>query len=265
MVLISFSLSALAAPSANPSASDLWAKYREKARPYIQQYLGDEWAIKLLGEIKLPQTLPDIPQLTEDTKVMVSVDETKVGKPIADAKVREKFDYLFLHELFQTVRNEKIAQDVLATWMNSLSQGGSREGVYQAIVLDNIYGGMENRDYPINDGVIRFTVSFMPRFLGTKTSAQGLEGVNFYRLKREVTNLSLKMMDTLASRNPQDLYRWYAVFSSEMAEQFPTALNNSTRSNKQFDFHQKWAQTAPYQHIKSEVMIKIQLIYNSLY
>lgn len=247
------------------SAPTLWDKYKEKARPYLMQTIGEEWTVKLLGATKLIASMPTLPKISDDTKTMVSVDETKIGKPIEDKAVREKYDYLFLNELFLAVRGEKVNQDVISSWMNSLSQGGSREGVYQAIVLDNIYGGMENREYPVNDGVIKFTVKFMPRFLGVKTTSQGLEGVNFYRLKREVTTRSLHMLDALANQKPEDLYQWYAAFSSELADEFPSVMNNSARTNRDFAFHYKWAQSAPYQHLKSEVMIKIQLVFNSLY
>ncbi len=240
-------------------------KYKEMVRPYVEKYLSVQFADKVFGKKSVSHSLPTLPKLDGDVKTLRSVDETKVGKNIADPKVNEKYNYLFLTELFQTVRDEKITADVMATWMNSLSQGGSREGVYQAIVLDNIYGGMENRDYPVNDGVINFTIIYMPRFLGTNVSAKGLEGVNFYRLKREVTNLSLSMMDALASTNVEDFYQWYAVFSAELAQQYPQAMNNSARTNQDLNFHLKWVQSVPYQHSKSEVMVKLQLVFNSLY
>ncbi len=242
------------------------ANLKIKICPYVEKYLSAELTVKICGKKAEVLSLPVLPKIQEtDAKSVRLLDEAKIGKAIADKAIREKYDYLFLAELFQVVRGEKANDNVIARWMNSLSQGGSREGVYQAIVLDNIYGGMENRDYPVNDGVIRFTLEYMPRFLGVKTSAQGLEAVNFYRLKREVTTMSLSMMDALASQSIEDFYRWYSVFSAELAQKYPSALNNPLRANADYQAHYKWVQTVPYQHAKSEVMVKLQLVFNSLY
>ena len=52
-------------------------------------------------------------------------------------------NYKFLQELYQATRKVDAKQDALLTWLNKLDQGGSREGIYQVLVLDEVYSALE--------------------------------------------------------------------------------------------------------------------------
>ncbi len=242
----------------------IFDKYKKKLRPFVSKIVGEDITTKLLGAPEKVYKLPPIPKMAVDSKSTQNFDESKIGTPLKDEKTREKYDYKYVVELYDVVRGEEANRNEIAKWMNVLAQGGSREGVYRAIVLDQVYGGMENMDNPINDGCIKFTIRFMERFLGMTVKKDAIEGVNLYRLKREMTKRALDIIDSYAATNVDNLYQWYSVFSAEMAKDFPDLWKNRARLIDDAEFHYKWAKGVPFQHLKSEVIIKIHKIYNSI-
>jgi hypothetical protein len=64
--------------------------------------------------------------------------------------------------------------------------------------------------------------------------------------------------------NLDDLYKWYAVFSFELAKDYGPILKNQLRQDQRFDYHLIWAKNMPIQHIKSEFIIKLHMVMNGL-
>ncbi|MCK5884616.1 MAG: hypothetical protein KAG61_13070 [Bacteriovoracaceae bacterium] len=242
----------------------LFEKYKSKLRPFMSKLAGEAFTSTIFGPPKKTYKLPPIPQINASATSTKVYDENEIGTPIKDKAVKEKFDYKYVVEVYDAVRGEEAGRNDIGKWLNVLNQGGSREGVYRAIVLDETYGGMENMDNPINDGSIKFTIRFMERFFDRTIKKKSIEGVNLYRLKREMTKRALDMVDSFAASNPEHLYQWYSVFSAEMAREFKGVWKNRARLVDDAAFHYKWAKGVPFQHLKSELIIKIHKIYNSI-
>lgn len=147
--------------------------------------------------------------------------------------------------------------------MNVLHQGGTREGVYRALVLDSTYAGLENYPNPLNDGLIDFAVEYYTTYVGRTIKKESLEKINFYTLKRLATERTLEVVDELG-KNKDHLQRWYAVFSGDLAKRFPEIWQNKIRKDTNKKFHLSWAKQAPSQHLKSEVIIKLHKAFNYL-
>ena len=62
----------------------------------------------------------------------------------------------------------------------------------------------------------------------------------------------------------EDLYQWYSVFSSELAKDYDMLLKAPVRKDPRLEFHLKWAESMPVQHIKSEFIIKLHKVMNGL-
>lgn len=237
----------------------------ENMRPKMMKFLGEEWTVKLIGaekiiivdEVPMP-TLPKIDDNAKSTAVYDKKQDTISIKP----EIEQKFNYAFIKELFEATRQTKPNDDELGKMMNVLSQGGTREGVYRSVVLDSVYGGMENWDKVVKKNSADFAVYFYEKYLGKKIALKSFEGMSIYTLKRLVTDKSLDMADAFTSRD--EMEKWYANMSSDLALKFPNVWANSTRKNSSPSFHKLWASKVPAQHIKSEIIIKVHSAFNSM-
>jgi hypothetical protein len=248
----------------NPSFAGV-SEFKEKLRPYITKYLGEEIAAKFLGAEKGTIELPEIPKINNsatDSSVYSQTEDDKI-KNIPKEK-RGPLDYAFIDELYLATRGTKGNKDQVGRWYSILAQGGTREGVYRALVLDNTYRGLENFKNPVSEKVVGFASYFFPRFLNKSIKKKALEGINFYTLKRISTESSLSVIDAYIQKDPSKLYEWYAVFSGELATKYPEVFKTKLRKIEKMSAHKKWASKVPNQYIKAEVMIKIHKIYNHL-
>ncbi len=237
----------------------------EKMRPKMMKILGEEWTVKLIGkdkstpldEVPMP-ALPKIDDNAKSTAVYDKKQDTITIKP----EVEQKFNYAFIMELFEATRQTKPNDDELGKMMNVLSQGGTREGVYRSVVLDSVYAGMENWDKPVKKNSAEFAVYFYEKYLGKKIALKSFEGMSVYTLKRLVTEKALDMTDAFATR--EDMEKWYANMSADLAKKFPNVWSNPVRKNLSSLFHKNWASKVPAQHVKSEMVIKLHSAFNSM-
>ncbi|MCK5074076.1 MAG: hypothetical protein KAQ98_11670, partial [Bacteriovoracaceae bacterium] len=143
-------------------------------------------------------------------------------------------------------------------------QGALREGIYRALVLDKTYRSFEhylNKRQSL--GVFDFTVHFMKSYIGEDVDIESLKELSFHSVKRIITEKALLMVDELC-KNEDNLYDWYAVFSSELAKEWPDVWRVKIRKSISRERHRNWANTVTEQYLKSEVIVKLHRIYNHL-
>lgn len=229
-------------------------------RPYSQKVLGNEWTVKIFGK-QANIFMPSIPKVDKNPQ---SMQEYKlVGDKIQlSVEKKKKYDYLFIEEIYQVTKNTTAANSEISNWLNVLEQGGTREGIYRAVVLNDDYRGLENFDKIVSEAVVNFSIFYMDKFLSKKVAASKLTDVNFYTLKRVVVGQTLDIVDALM-KNPYDLYDWYAIFSIDLIEYFPHLYKNKLRLNKNSEFQREWAVSAPEQFIKAEIIIKLHMALNA--
>lgn len=246
--------------------------WKGKLRPLITKFLGEKTAVSLLGEppvveetMELP-VLPELKKSNTDASVYKQDSELRRQGKEFDALPADKkraYDIGFLNELFTATRRSPARPDDLAKWVNVLEGGGSREGVYRGLVLDEVYASLENYQEPITEKLSSWTIAFARKFLGLAYQPEAFKQANLFFLKRTIAEKVLEMIDALESR-PGDVRTWYAVFSSDLAKQFPQLWPGTIRANTKPSAHLEWAKKAPYQHIKSEVLVKLHMAMNSL-
>lgn len=260
-------------------SSSLWAQtpeveggWRGKLRPYLAQYLGEETAVKILGPAPVIEEVMEMPRLP--TVVKSNTDITVYSKDSELRKQGKEFDLLaadkkrtyevaFLRELFLATRRAPAREDDLAKWLNVLEGGGSREGVYRGLVLDDVYASYESYEEPVSPKLVNWTLAFSRKFLGLGFQADAFKQANLFFLKRHIAEKVLEMLDTMEG-TPEDLRRWYAVFSSDIGKEFPNLWVGTIRANTSPSAHLEWAKSAHLQHIKSEVLIKLHTVMNTL-
>ncbi len=246
--------------------TSVWAQeesltFKEKMRPWVEKIVGAEWSLKLLGAKPVTIELPPLPKVKTDTKSTAVYDKKMDDRKLGLSKEEEqKINYFFVKELYASVRGVEPQGDELGRWMNALDQGGTREGIFRALILDNEYAGLENYNKAPTDGVVTFTKWFFPRFLGLEIPH--VEKVGFYTLKREASEKALEIVDAFSDR--AQMVAWYAVFSAELAQKYPEAFKIDLRKSSSKERHKRWAETNPEQHIKSELIIKLHTVYNFL-
>jgi hypothetical protein len=244
-------------------------EFKEGIRPDLTNLLGEDLANALLGppppEVKKKEiVLPPIPKVVQDATSTKQLDRLEnlnmdhfKGSKLRDLNVQ------FIRELYEVVKNQDVDQAHLSEWINVLDQGGSREGVYRALVDEESQLKKESKPLPLTDRTIDFVDHFSHVYLDRSFSKGDLEKMNFFQLKRLLTDYALEVMDAF-SEKINDLYDWYAVLSADIAQNFSFAFRSHLRKNPSKEFHRVWAQNVPIQMIKSEVIIKIQRVLNSL-
>lgn len=247
-----------------PTQASSLGELKTKLRPLVTQYLGEEIAVKLFGEKKSMITMPAIPRVTENAK---SIDSLDIKDPNANAIPKEKrsdFNYAYVKEVFAAVRKTEANENDLVKWINVMDQGATHEGVYRALVLDSIYKGLENYENAITNPVKKFVVSYYDKFLSLSVDENNLVDVNFYYMKRETVEKTLEVVDAFIVRDKSDLYRWYAIFSAEVAKEYPHIFNSKIRKSTNEQMHFEWATKVPFQLIKAEIIVKLHRIFNYL-
>lgn len=236
---------------------------KEKARPHLVKILGEDKVNDLLGSNLTEVALPRIPEIVKDSRNVESIKRQEYpGTVKISEEDAKKYNYYFVRELFEAVRRREANDNELANWMNVLQQGSTREGVYRGLVLDQTYAGLENYPMPVNDSLVAFASRFLEVYTGKKYETEKLMGFNFFALKRSVTERALEIIDSYQTQ--QDLAAWYAVFSAELAKNHGNVFDNKTRKNIDPGAHLNWANSYSNQYLKSEVVIKLHKVFNSL-
>lgn len=240
----------------------------EKMRPQLMKILGEEWTVKLIGADKSVPVdevpMPKIPKVEDDAKsvaVYAKKADTIVLKLTPEQE--QKYNYAYIKEVYEATRQSKPNDDEVGKMMNVLGQGGTREGVYRSMVLDSIYGGMENWDKPVKSVTADFAVYFYGKYFDKKILKKSFEGMSIYTLKRLVSEKALEVADAYGD-DRDGLERWYAVMSADLATRFPQIWTNAMRKKTSALEHKTWASKVPVQHIKSELVIKIHSALNSM-
>lgn len=214
-------------------------------------------------------SLPEIPKNQEkatSTLVYDKNDSIEIKKTPYDSlspEEKRRYDFSFLEELFVVVRNSKGSDDELSLYLNVLNQGGSREGVYRKVTLDEIYQSLENFEETISDKAIKFTLRFSKKYLDKNFKKDSFKNINIYSLKRITIENVLDVIESL-KKNEDSVYQYYAILSSELARDYPEFFTNKIRRNSDEAFHYDWAKGVPFQHLKSEVIIKLNTVLNLL-
>jgi len=243
--------------------------YVEKYRPQLNDLLGESLVNQLLGElpeveIKKEIVLPPIPKVEESaTSLKSNIGEENINKNAIPSDKLKGLNAFFIRELYLEVLGVEVDQKNLSIWMNVLEQGGTREGVYRALINNVEFFKLFEKPKPVTNNTIDFVEHFTKTYLNISYSKETLEKVNFYQLKSDLTDNTLDIMDAFSGRF-NELYDWYAVFSADLASKYPLALNFETRKNMSKEFHRKWAASVPVQLVKSEVIIKLQKVLNQL-
>lgn len=240
----------------------------EKMRPQLVKILGVEWTVKLIGEEQSASkdeiAMPVIPKIDDNAK-NVAVYDKKADKVVLKLKPEDeqKYNYAYIREIYEATRQSKPNDDEIGKMMNVLGQGGTREGVYRSLVLDSVYGGMENWDKPVKSVTADFAVYFYSKYFGKKIVKKSFEGMSIYTLKRLVAEKSLEVADAFGD-DRDGLEKWYAIMSADLATRFPQIWTNSIRRKTSVLEHKYWASKVPVQLIKSELVIKIHSALNSM-
>jgi hypothetical protein len=250
------------------------SSWKVSLRSLITKIVGENWSTKLLGTppTHLDPAAPEVAMPTIPRQVNKSTDVGSYSKKAKGpteydklpAEKKRQFDYNFLQELFIVTRKSEPKEEDLANWMNILDQGGSREGVYQALVLDEVYSAMENMDQGPSKNLVDFYLTVSKKYLNQELRPEAISSLNLYSLKRVLTEKSIDLMEHYETVDLDQLYRWYANFSADLGKDHGDLLKSEVRKESSPKFHYEWAKNMPIQHVKSEYIIKLHTVMNQL-
>ncbi len=228
-----------------------------------------DWRVlsrKLLGESLTVQIFGELPS---EKIIMPAFPKANNGKGIENpeakkmsAMEKERYDYIFLREIYKVTRMGELSEKDFSKWFNVLSQEGSREGIYHALVLDSVYYNLEQGDYPSQQKLWDFIPDHLRKFTGNSIKKEQLQGLNFFLLKRLVIEKYLNLVDRFTSYD--DLSSWYALLSVNLSEGFPNLFQSNLRKESTAQVHKDWALGVSKDLLKSELMIKLHRVFNYL-
>ncbi len=235
--------------------------YINKMKKEVNRILGKE-----PKEIEI--TMPEIPEVKmEATSTKVYEKKGKLYEQGVEFnklsnEEKRKYNLAFLRELYPAVRGAEAKESELIVNLNVLEQGGSRESVYRSLVLDQTYASLESyQDIPEPE-LLDFAVSYGEKYLALRFNKDDIQKLNLFSIKRIIVEKSLEVMDEFP-KDGEDLYRWYAILSEDLSENYAKVWKTSVRKKTKAAYHYKWAQSVPFQHIKSEVIVKLHKVMNS--
>ncbi|MBF0300446.1 MAG: DUF4214 domain-containing protein [Oligoflexia bacterium] len=241
--------------------------FKKSLRKYlvkIEEVIGIPFTDRLLGKDPDEVKLPEIPEIVINSKEVVNQKE-KINVVKISKEDKEKVDYHFVNEIYLATVKRSPNDEELAKWINTLAQGASREGIYRAIVLGTEYIELEKYRDPPNPIAVTFARYYMEKFLNLHLADKSASEFNLFSIKRFVVEKTLEIVDTFIKMPDQDLLNnWYAVLSSELSERNPNIWNSDLRKDTSKKRHKEWAKQAPYDFIKSELIIKLHRVFNSL-
>ncbi len=253
-------------PQVLAAEDNLLERYKKKLRPLMTRILGKERYNALVGEEEKKVVLPEIPKIVKNSKSAKIYDlKDKPGNAFSNLPKLEKqqYNYRFVKELFMATRKSKPTDEDLSQWINVLDQGGTREGIYQAMVLDDVYMALERFDDTPTDGLILFVEQYMEKYLNKGFKKSTLKQLNLFSIKRIVLGNTLDLIDAMRVKR-SDVEDWYAVLSHDLAVKFSKLWKGRLRLNSSKITHKDWTERVSMDHIKGEVVIKLHKAFNSL-
>lgn len=244
--------------------------WKAKLRNLITQVGGVEWSDKLLGKAPEPVKEMSLPEIPKNFKTSTDVTSyNKMEKPATEfdklpTDRKGHFDRAFVEELFFVTRKTAPKDEDLSQWMNNLQQGGSREAVYQGLVLDDVYATLENLSEKPTARLLDFCTRYSQKFFELNYTEESLKQFNLYTLKRTLTEKGLDLLEYYEGKDLDALNRWYAIFSADVAKDYSPFFKSDLRRNPDPKFHYEWAKGMPIQHVKSEYIIKMHTVMNQL-
>jgi hypothetical protein len=245
------------------ASQDLVQRARDFLSPLVARVLGEDTARRWFGssfteEIELP-AIPEIVRDARSTTRRAALNENTLQE---EQWIR--YNRRFVEEVFEASRRLRPNTNDIAQWMNVLMQGGTHEGVYRGMVLDQTYAGLEN--YPQNSSadLADFVVEYFEKYLNRTQTVERISEVNFFSIKRILVENSLEVFETLATNDPDSVYRWYAHLSGTLAYKYPEVFIEEPRSTTSMYHHYQWGQAVPEQVMKAELIVKLHQVMNFL-
>lgn len=244
--------------------------WKTRIRNLITKVAGPQWGDQILGVAPKPApeiALPEIPKIVKKNTDVSSYSRLKKGFTDYDrlpAGRKREFDYKFIQELYLVTRKTEAKDEDLSNWLNTLDQGGSREGIYQALVLDEVYAALENIEESPSKKLTDFSLGFSQTFLNQTFQREALDKFNLYTLKRIMTEKGLDLLEFYETKDLDLMYRWYAALSADLGAEFAPLLKSEVRKDSSMKYHYEWAKQMPVQHIKSEFIVKLHTVMNGL-
>ncbi len=227
----------------------------DKARNFVQNKMG-----KTQNEMEIPMP-PILKIMQEEQKPVEEIQIDEFAK--IEEKQKLKYQSAFLQEVVLATTRVKISDAEYENWMNVLVQGGSREGIYHGLVLGDYYRRLEEESNPALPIIATFTQEYMNEFLMQKFDEELLKDVNIFKLKNVVSEKTMDLIDKLSYKR-EYLANWYTLFSVYLARKFPNLWKNELRKSMDKTTHLLWASRMPLGHIKSEAVIKLHTVFNTL-
>ena len=226
----------------------------------------------LLGKEEKKEEVLELPEIPKIKQNVLDVGVyNKVGVVHAQGskftslsnEAKRKYQISFLQDLYEATLQEQITHEELAKFLNVLEQGGTREGIYRSLVLGQEYSAKESSSSLTSENLANTILEFATVYLALKFDKEQIKKLSRYTVKRVMAEKCLEVMDSFPT-DGKDLYQWYAVMSVDFAQKYSQFFTNKSRLSTNLEYHKKWASSVPFQHIKSEVVVKLHRIVNGL-
>jgi hypothetical protein len=224
---------------------------------------GEKLTLALFGETNVyyyGNAIPSIPKIDE----IKPTDTSGYGKKREDEKIedegkRRTLDYQHVKELINVVYERTVSETELIAYLNTLDQGGTREGVYSSLVLNNEYYKLEGKEMWASEKAQEFALFILEKFCDLEINFK--KEVNKYYLKRLVIDKVMNVFELLPTAQAKV---YFNILSVDLNRFYPGVLKKKHRSSDNYKLHEMWSSKVPFPFLKSELVVKLHIILNSL-
>ncbi|MCT4643316.1 MAG: hypothetical protein N4A33_13575 [Bacteriovoracaceae bacterium] len=245
-----------------------FSAYKLKAKSILSSILPKTYIEKIFGKEQSNKTI-SMPVILKINKT--GTDSSFYTKGLMDKKIsafdklsvleKRKYRIGFINDLFRSVLKAQASDAQMSSLLSRLEQNAKREGIYRSLVSNNLYMSLEENPTTASENLVNFTLSYAKKYLGKKFKKELIANSNKYTVKRIIADQTLDLIEAYSNR-PDDLYAWYANFSSEISKKIN--WKSKLRAVDDIFFHYRWAKKNNFDHIKTEVTIKLHYLGNYL-
>lgn len=208
------------------------------------------------NEVKLPV----IKKNAKSTEIYNQQKEENAKKFFSLSQDEQiKYQSSFLNEIYSCFFNSAPTEKDQQKWLNTLLQGGTREGIIRNLFSSSQFLKQSN-DQPSNYKFSKKDEELYLKYVGIQNLEEVATSQTKEMFKKLLFNQVLDLIDAFESQDK--LSSWYANFSVDIAKRLNSEkIKVSTlRLKNNLDYHQQWSKSVHRDFVKAETILKFCLI-----
>lgn len=205
-------------------------------------------------------SLPNIKKNAKSTDIYIQQTDENAKKFYSLTEEEQiRYQSSFLNEIYSCFFNAPPSEEDQQKWLNTLLQGGTREGIIRNLFSSAQFLRQSN-DQPSYYNFTKKDESLFLKYVGIKNLNEVASSQTKEMFKKLLFNQVLDLIDAFEGQKKFSL--WYANFSVDIANRLvkDKVTTSTLRLQNSLEYHLKWADSVHKDFVKAETVLKLCLI-----